>query len=70
MIRLAAFFLGLALAVAWAPVAFADHGSPFGFVEGGLGPGWWFVLLMAPVPFLVVGVIALALRRAARGDRR
>lgn len=34
-----------------------------------LGPAWWGVLVMAPVPFLLVGGVAWYLWRRSRGNR-
>ena len=50
----------------FATTAHADHIIT---AQEGLGPSWWGVALMGPIPLIVAGTIIYLLYRASRGQR-
>lgn len=47
-------------------VARADHILP---AEEALGPNWWGLFLVGPIPFLIAALIAFRLYRSSRRRR-
>lgn len=63
----AAFLLGWTLALSPWQTAYAFHNLREGLSDL-LGPTAWGIYLIVPVPFLIVGIIALLLHRASRAS--